>query len=43
MVRNDLTPEIVVDTETYQVSVDGEPAVVPAADEVPMSQLYYIV
>jgi urease subunit alpha len=43
MVRNDLTPEISVDVETYQVKVDGEPAVVPASTEVPMSQLYYIV
>jgi urease subunit alpha len=43
MVRNGLTPEITVDSETYQVRVDGEPAVVPASDEVSMSQLYYIV
>ncbi|WP_326835490.1 urease subunit alpha [Amycolatopsis rhabdoformis] len=43
MVRNELTPEIVVDPETYQVTVDGEPAVVPAVDEVSMAQLYYIV
>ena len=43
MVRNDLTPEIAVDSETYQVTVDGQPAVVPASDEVSMSQLYYIV
>lgn len=43
MVRNELTPEIVVDSETYQVTVDGRPAVVPASEEVPMSQLYYIV
>jgi urease subunit alpha len=43
MVRNDLTPDISVDTETYQVTVDGQPAVVPAAGEVSMSQLYYIV
>jgi urease subunit alpha len=43
MVRNDRTPEISVDVETYQVKVDGEPAVVPASAEVPMSQLYYIV
>ncbi|MEV6283832.1 urease subunit alpha [Kribbella sp. NPDC051770] len=43
MVRNDLTPQITVDSETYQVRVDGEPAVVPASEEVPMSQLYYIV
>ncbi|QYN19355.1 urease subunit alpha [Amycolatopsis sp. DSM 110486] len=43
MVRNELTPDITVDPETYQVTVDGEPAVVPAVDEVAMSQLYYIV
>jgi len=43
MVRNDALPEITVDPETYQVTVDGRPATVPAVDEVPMSQLYYIV
>jgi urease subunit alpha len=43
MVRNDATPEIGVDPETYQVSVNGLPATVPAADQVSMSQLYYIV
>jgi urease subunit alpha len=43
MVRNDATPEIDVDPETYQVSVDGEPVTVKAVDEVSMSQLYYIV
>ncbi|MET7992648.1 urease subunit alpha [Amycolatopsis sp. NPDC005232] len=43
MVRNELTPDIAVDPETYQVTVDGEPAVVAAVDEVSMSQLYYIV
>jgi urease subunit alpha len=43
MVRNDSTPDIAVDAETYQVTVDGRPAVVPASDEVAMSQLYYIV
>jgi urease subunit alpha len=43
MVRNDATPEIRVDPETYQVAVDGKPATVAAADEVAMSQLYYIV
>jgi urease subunit alpha len=42
MVRNDATPEISVDPETYQVTVDGRPATVPAADEVSMAQLYYI-
>lgn len=43
MVRNDATPEISVDPETYQVSVDGRQATVGPADEVSMSQLYYIV
>jgi urease subunit alpha len=43
MVRNNALPEIQVDPETYEVSVDGRPATVPAADEVSMSQLYYVV
>jgi urease subunit alpha len=43
MVRNDATPEITVDPETYQVCLDGRPATVDAVDEVSMSQLYYIV
>jgi urease subunit alpha len=43
MVRNGALPQISVDPETYQVTVDGRPATVPAADEVPMSQLYYVV
>jgi urease subunit alpha len=43
MVRNDTAPQITVDPETYQVSVDGRLASVPPADEVSMSQLYYIV
>src|SRR6476661_434462 len=42
MVRNGAMPEINVDSETYQVSVDGRAATVGAADEVSMSQLYYI-
>lgn len=43
MVRNDATPEISVDPETYQVQVDGRAATVAAAEDVAMSQLYYIV
>lgn len=43
MVRNDATPDIRIDPETYRVFVDGEPAEVPAADHVSLSQLYYIV
>jgi urease subunit alpha len=43
MVRNDAMPAIRVDPETYQVTVDGKPATVAAAEEVAMSQRYYIV
>ena len=43
MIRNSATPEIGIDPETYRVSVDGHPATVEPADEVSMSQLYYIV
>jgi urease subunit alpha len=43
MVRNDATPELTVDPETYQVRVDGRAATIDAVDEVSMSQLYYIV
>jgi urease subunit alpha len=43
MLRNSATPEITVNPETYEVSVDGRAITVPAADEVALSQLYYIV
>jgi urease subunit alpha len=43
MLRNDLTPEITVDPETYEVRVDGELATVPAAETLPMTQLYFLV
>ncbi|MDF1603218.1 urease subunit alpha [Nocardioides sp. YIM 152315] len=43
MVRNSAMPSITVDTETYQVHLDGVPATVRAVDEVSMAQLYYIV
>jgi urease subunit alpha len=43
MVHNSATPEIRVDPETYQVTVDGRPATIGPAESVPMSQLYYIV
>jgi urease alpha subunit len=43
MVRNDRTPQITVDPETYQVHVDGELAMVPAAETLPMTQLYFLV
>jgi urease subunit alpha len=43
MLRNSATPELTVNPETYEVSVDGRSITVPAADEVALSQLYYIV
>jgi urease subunit alpha len=43
MVRNDRTPEITVDPETYEVRLDGEVATVPAAETLPMTQLYFLV
>ena len=43
MVRNDRTPEITVDPETYEVRLDGELATVPAAETLPMTQLYFLV
>jgi urease subunit alpha len=43
MLHNDATPDIRVDPEAYQVTVDGRSATVGAVDEVSLSQLYYIV
>ena len=43
MVRNDATPDITVDPETYEVRLDGELATVPPAETLPMSQLYFLV
>jgi urease subunit alpha len=42
MLRNDRTPEIAVDPETYEVRVDGELATVPPASRLPMAQLYFL-
>jgi urease subunit alpha len=43
MVRNGATPDIRVDPETYQVSIEGRPVTIGPAEDVSMSQLYYIV
>ncbi|CAI8053407.1 Urease subunit alpha [Geodia barretti] len=43
MVRNDRTPQIEVDPETYQVRVDGELAMVPPAERLSLAQLYFLV
>ncbi|WP_327010474.1 urease subunit alpha [Dactylosporangium sp. NBC_01737] len=41
MVRNELTPRIEVDPETFAVKVDGVHATVPAASALSMNQLYF--
>jgi urease subunit alpha len=43
MVMNAATPQITVDPETYEVCLDGELATVPAAETLPMTQLYFLV
>jgi urease subunit alpha len=43
LVRNDATPRIDVDPETYEVHVDGELATCAPAERLPLTRLYYIV
>jgi urease subunit alpha len=40
MLYNDLTPNIEVNPETYEVKVDGKLATVDPADKVSMARLY---
>ncbi|MBT2448688.1 urease subunit alpha [Streptomyces sp. ISL-43] len=42
MVRNDALPEITVDPETYKVSLDGKPATIEPARELPLNHLFYL-
>ncbi|MEM7488984.1 MAG: urease subunit alpha [Pseudomonadota bacterium] len=42
MVLNELTPEIDVDPETYEVRADGELLTCEPADELPMAQRYFL-
>ncbi|MBD0673761.1 urease subunit alpha [Streptomyces sp. CBMA156] len=42
MVRNDALPRIVVDPETYRVTLDGEPATIEPARELPLNHLFYL-
>jgi len=42
MLHNDLTPEIRVDPETYEVRVDGEILTSEPATELPMAQRYFL-
>jgi urease subunit alpha len=41
MVRNDCTPDIDVNPETYAVIVDGVHATVPPARSISLNQLYF--
>ncbi|MDR5699400.1 urease subunit alpha [Agromyces aerolatus] len=43
MIRNDATPVIDVDPETYKVTVDGVPAHIEPAQTLPLTQLFYLV
>jgi urease subunit alpha len=40
MLYNNLTPKIEIDTETYEVKVDGRLATVPAAEKLSLARLY---
>ncbi|MFC4102737.1 urease subunit alpha [Paenibacillus xanthanilyticus] len=42
MIHNDATPNIQVDPETYEVKVDGVPAVCEPAEVLPMAQRYFL-
>ena len=42
MRRNEATPEIKVDPETYQVWVDGEKVGSDPLEDLPMTQLYFL-
>jgi urease subunit alpha len=43
MLHNSATPRIDVDSETYEVRVDGELATCAPAERLPLTQLYFIV
>ncbi len=43
MVRNDAVPDIVVDPETFKVTVDGEIATIDPAKELPLTRLFFMV
>ncbi|WP_433212307.1 urease subunit alpha [Microtetraspora malaysiensis] len=42
MIRNDALPEIRVDPETYNVTVDGEHATIEPARTLPLTQLFFL-
>jgi urease subunit alpha len=42
MVRNDATPKIEVNPQTYAVMIDGKHATVPPAEKLALAQLYFL-
>ncbi|GAB3495668.1 urease subunit alpha [Amycolatopsis cihanbeyliensis] len=42
MVRNDATPQITVDPESYKVSIDGRPATIEPATQLPLNHLFFL-
>ena len=42
-VRNDATPHIEVNPETYEVRVDGQVATCEPAERLPLTQLHFLV
>jgi urease subunit alpha len=42
MVRNNLTPQITVDPDTYQVRMDGELVTAPPAERLSLAQLFFL-
>ncbi|MYW03633.1 urease subunit alpha [Streptomyces sp. SID3343] len=43
MIRNNALPHIEVDPETYKVTLDGEPATIAPAAELPLNRLFFLV
>ena len=42
MILNDMTPDMEVDPETYEVRANGELLTCEPADELPMAQRYFL-
>lgn len=43
MIRNQALPRIMVDPETFRVTVDGEPVTIEPARELPLTRLFFMV
>jgi urease subunit alpha len=42
MVRNNRVPDIMVDPETFKVTIDGEVVTIDPAKQLPLTQLFYL-